>query len=302
MFSRVKVFSALGAIALLVIVLMARKNGGSVGPAREFVTGQETAVTPSKNLRPTSPKPTLPEETPALDASPEEQARMQRMADNLLKPQLQLDATAAAKVRSDWVDRFHREQDPLLREEIVTEMVQLDDPLTLKAMMGLLPGEAHPGVREQLLLMLGYLRSAVPEIATLSPMMASAYRESVDPAERARILDVMSNLPTSESMQLLHTAFSDASASFEDRFHAAEGFFKLASGYQVDQELMRQITARLKEDARSAPKPKERLLAAKALAAPGQNNKAFFGELLRTEKDVEVQKFLTLAADEFPTQ
>src|SRR5215217_6887382 len=55
--------------------------------------------------------------TPGEDLT--ETARMHRMSANLLKPRLELSAEAAATQRSQWAERFRKETNPLLREEIV---------------------------------------------------------------------------------------------------------------------------------------------------------------------------------------
>lgn len=257
----------------------------------------------SKNNRPPRAAHSVSVETeaPASSIPPAEQERMHRMADNLLKPQLDLDAGSAAKVRGDWMTRFNKEKDPLLREEIITEMVQLDDALTVKTMVDLWHKEQHPGVREQIVLILGYMRSTIPEMATVSPAMMRAFHETTYPQERTRILEVMSNLPTRESVQFMQSTFTWAGASAEDRFNAAEGLFKLAHRVAVAPELIQQITERLRQDAQSAPTHEERLMAARALAAPSQNNKVFLSQLLVTETDPEIRKFLALASQEYPT-
>lgn len=241
------------------------------------------------------------EEKARLGADPAEIARMHRMSANLLKPQLQLSPEAADKKRAEWADRFHKESNPLLREEIITEMVQLDDERTIDTMISLFDRESHPGVREQVILILGYMRATNTNMTKVCAKLMSAYDHGADNALRARILEVVSNLPKPEAVAFMKTAFTSPTASAEDRFHAAEGLFKLAPRIDIGADLARTVTDRLKRDAESAPTAKERALAAIALSAPGQNNKLFLRRLLATEKDPELRKFLELAAEEYPT-
>jgi hypothetical protein len=293
---------ALCAIAGLLVCLTLFQSKPNVSLPSAFASKTKVATAnatkasrPSRALR-----SNLSEDNATIP--PEEQARMHRMADNLLKPQMELDADAAAKVRGMWVDRFNKEKDPLLREEIITEMVQLDDALTLQTMLDLFQKEQHPGVREQIILIVGYLSSTTRDMAAVSSTMMGAYQQARSPEERSRILEVISNLPTKESVTFMQTAFASAGASAEDRFNAAEGLFKLAPRMAVDSELIRQVTERLKLDAQSGATQEERLMAARALAAPGQDNKAFLGQLLATESDPKMREFLLLASEQYPTR
>lgn len=235
------------------------------------------------------------------DNSPES-ARQHRMSANLLKHQLKLSPEAAAKQRAEWMTRFHNEHDPLLREEIVTEMVQLDDAQTLDAMMSLFEGETHPGVRDQIVLIVGYLSATNKDMPKICRMFASAFdRGDSSLAERTRVLDVLSNIPSKDAVEFMRMAFTSPRATANNRFAAAEGLFKLAPRVEVSGDLLKLVTNRLQQDARSSQSLEERSMAVHALAAPGQNNKAFFRQLLKTEQDAKLHRFLEAAAQEFPT-
>jgi hypothetical protein len=311
-------FALLVAAVLTVVIILLQSHHNpapAVAPAEQSVVQAETTK-PVKLHRNGDGKSSSAVGSPGLEMNfspfeelaPEtnyvtvaEQERMKRMADNLLKPQLVLEPAAADRVRAGWLARFGAEPDPLLRQEIVTEMVQLDDPQTIKAMTELLSAEKDSSVRQQLILILGYMRATVPELSKVSPVMMTDFQQTNDLEERRRILEVMSNLPANESVKFMQAAFTAADASAEDRFNAAEGLFKLSPRVAVDPELIRQVTERLKQDARSATADEERLMAAQALAAPGQDNKAFLGELLATETNPKVQQFLQLATQQYPT-
>jgi hypothetical protein len=234
------------------------------------------------------------------DKSPEN-ARMHRMSANLLKPQLKLAPEAALRQRAAWADRFHKQPDPLLREEIITEMVQLDDAQTLGTMLGLFNGESHPGVRDQIILIAGYMSASKGEIAKVCQTFASAYDRDAEPAERVRMLDILSNIPAAECVSFVSDAYTSPRATADDRFAAAEGLFKLAPRVKVDEALLSAVTQRLQHDAMSSQSAHDRSLAVHALAAPGQQNKAFLRTLLESEKDRELHKYLERASVEFPT-
>jgi hypothetical protein len=249
-----------------------------------------------------------PEPVPAVtsanevpDTSPE-YARMKRMSANLLKHPLQLTPDAAARQRAAWAERFHQQSDPLIREEIITEMVQLDDAQTLDTMMGLFNGETHPGVRDQIILILGYMRATTADMPKVCRMLASAYDRDADPAERARMVDILSNVPAADAVAFMQTAFTSPRATADDRSAAAEGLFKLAPRIAVDADLLKLVTERLQHDAQSSPSVHERSLAAHALAAPGQDNKEFLRKVLESEQDPALRKFLKAAAEQFPTR
>ena len=251
------------------------------------------------------PEPTILDiQTSAEKAGedPVEAARMRRMSANLLKPQLKLAPEAAARQRAEWVRRFQQESNPLFRQEIITEMVQLDDAKTLEAMMGVFDSEPHGGVREQIILIIGYMRATAPEMAKVSKLLTRAYERRFSAAERSRILEVVSNLPTPESVAFMKKAITMSGASAQERSEAAQGLFKLAPRVKVPDGLLRHVTDRLKHDAQFAPTPHERRLAAAALASPGQDHKAFFKKLLVTEKHPELRNFLKLAAEQYPTR
>jgi hypothetical protein len=231
-----------------------------------------------------------------------ETARQHRMSANLLKHQLKLTPEAAATQRTEWVTRFHSEHDPLLREEIITEMVQLDDAATLDAMMSLFEGEPHAGVRDQIVLIVGYLSATNQQMPRVCRMFGSAFdRGDSNLAERQRVLDILSNIPSKDAVAFMKMAFTSPRATAEDRFAAAEGLFKLAPRVKIAGDLLNVVTERLRHDARSLQSLEERSMAVHALAAPGRDNKAFFRELLKTEQDPKLARFLKAAAEEFPT-
>lgn len=296
------------AIAVVIVVLLGWIRSSSLrstalaSDARPAAADSDSAALCGCNGTPTAEAdpvhPIVP--TPGEDLA--ETARMHRMSANLLKPQLALSPEAARGQRSQWAERFRKEGDPLLRQEIVTEMVQLDDADTLDTMLGLFDAESHAGVRDQIILIVGYLRATAQDMPKVCAKLMSAYDRGNDAHERARILDIVSNIPAAESVECMRKAFTSPWASTEDRANAAAGLFKLAPRVEVDAALVAAMTDRLKHDAQASPTPRERSLAVTSLAAPGQDNKAFFRKVLESESDPALRRFLVLAAQERPTR
>ena len=252
---------------------------------------------------PSEPEPVLsPAHIPSPGEDLAETARMHRMSANLLKPQLQLTPDAAASLRAQWAERFRKQTNPLLRQEVITEMTQLDDALTLDTMLGLFESESHPAVRDQIILIVGYMRSTDADMPKVCEKLMSAYDRHAGPAERARMLDIISNIPAAESVAFMRTAFTSPRSSAEDRFNAAAGLFKLSPRMAVDAGLMQRVSDSLKHVAQSSPSVQERCRAVGVLAAAGQDNKAVLRTLLASERDPELRKFLELAAEEQPTR
>lgn len=242
--------------------------------------------------------------TPAAEARADlvELARMRRMAENLAKPELSLAPAVAARLRQDWLERFCGETNCMARMEIVTEMPQLDDAQTVRALLTMLHQESDSGVRQQIVLILGFMRATAFQMKEVGEALQLAYTHASPMEERRRILEVVSNLPTTESVRWISAAFAANERSPEERLAAAAGLFKLAPRVAIEREQIRQATAWLQTQARSAPDGRIRLEAARVLAAPGQDNREFLATLLAFEPDTTMRQFLALATQPFPTQ
>jgi hypothetical protein len=231
-----------------------------------------------------------------------EPERMRRMAENLLKPELAVDDATAARVRSQWAARFDAEHDPLARMEIVTEMPQLDDALTVHQMLKLLQREEESGVRQQIVLILGFMRTTVREIGAVAEGLNAVYQRGTNSDERTRIVEVLANLPTPESAAFIHAAFVAAGQSPFERIELAAGLFKLAPRVAIDPAHLEETTAWLQQQAAFASDARLRLAAARVLAAPGRDHRDFLAGLLARETDPKARRFLTLAAQPYPTR
>jgi len=235
--------------------------------------------------------------TPAAEA---ERNRTKRMGDNLLKPELSLTTEAAATMRAEWKSRWATEQDAMARMEIITEMPQLDDALTIRFLLDLLEHEEDSKVRQQIVLMLGFMRTTHFQMGEVTRVLAQQYRKSQDEEERARTVEVMSNLPHPEAARFIGVAFSGGTNEAE-KLRVAAGLFKLAPRIAVEEGVIVEVTEWLRRQSAGASKPEIRLESARVLAAAGQDNKTFLAGLSAKESDAKVKKFLTLASQEFPT-
>ena len=101
-----------------------------------------------------------------------------RMSGNLLQSELSLAPAEAARLRSEWLKRFAAESRATARMEILTEMPQLDDALTVRAMLDLLQSEGDSGVRQQIVLLLGFMRMTRLELKKVSQSLLVAYEKS----------------------------------------------------------------------------------------------------------------------------
>jgi HEAT repeat protein len=241
--------------------------------------------------------------TPApASHSGEDVARMTRMAQNLMRPELKTSAEQAGKVRSEWLRKFNAAVAPTARMEIVTELAQLDEPETIRLLLDLVKREPDPLVRRQVELMLGFMRSALGESGSVCPAMHDAYAKTSDAEEKSAILGVISNLRTRESFELLRVMFSE-SGSPTDKLQLASAVFLLSPRVEnAYKNFTAQATGWLKEQAKNSASGQTRLAAIRVLAAPGQENKAFLRSLAQTEQDPAVRKFCVLASVERPTE
>jgi HEAT repeat protein len=230
--------------------------------------------------------------------------RMKRMAANLLRPELHIDAARANRMRGDWLARLNREKDPMARMEIVTETAQLDDADTIALLLKLLASEKDPNVRRQIELIIGYLRTTPAQSVKVADAMHSAYQHNAVSDERATILDVTSNLRTPEGVEMLRSLFAEAASMPAERVRIAGALLLLAPrvpGYN-SRDFAHPINDWLKQQAKSSGSAEVRLAAAKVLAASGQENKAFLGGLAASEKEPSVRRFLLLASVQKPAE
>jgi hypothetical protein len=242
--------------------------------------------------------------TVAAAASPAmpHQSPMQRMAQNLLTSELSLPPAKAAGKRAEWRERFSRAGDPMVRMEVVTEMSRLDDALTIHTMLDMLRQEQDSGVRQQLILILGFMRATGTELKAVREALLAAHQRAPGFDERARMIEVLSNIASPESAAFATAVFAASEGSPEERICAAQALFKLATRVAVEPEALRHVTQWLREKAKSGPTEQLRLGAARALAAPGQDNRDFLAELLNTEPSAGVRSFLALASQWFPSR
>ena len=237
-----------------------------------------------------------------LTASGDATERMKRMAQNLMRPLEESSSATRDKLRSDWLQRFNQATAATARMEIVTESAQIDDPETVRILGDLLKRERDPLVRRQIEFMFGFFRSTPTASAQVCAAMREAYLKSSDADEKTTIVDVVANLRTPESLPMLCAIFS-ASGNTRDKIQIAAGLYQLAPRVpHVDKQFTDEVIGWLKEQAKKHGSATTRLEAARVLAAPGQDNKAFLRSLAQLDQDPGVRKFCVLASAERPTE
>src|SRR5205814_8541641 len=111
--------------------------------------------------------------------------------------------------------------------EILTDMPQLDDRTTVTALLEMLETEKESCVRQQIVLILGFMRSSRFQMEEVKDILLSSYQRHPELAEKAIILEVMSNLGTEESVQFMHRVFAETEKSDQERLLIATELFKM---------------------------------------------------------------------------
>jgi hypothetical protein len=231
-----------------------------------------------------------------------EQDRMKRMTANLLKPQISSSAREASQILSNWITSFRAEQDPGARMEILTEMSQLDDLMTLAAMLDLLPEETDSRVRQQIFLLVGFMRSSPTETGMVTDAALASYRSATDASERDCILEVISNLPAPESVACVHRLFGLTTRAPGERMSVARAALKLSPRIAIESGFQTEVIGWLKEIAAGSENEILRRQAVAALATLGPDHKKFLADLLTRESSPDLRRFIELASAEFPLE
>jgi hypothetical protein len=232
--------------------------------------------------------------TASTPAQANEEDPMVRMARNLLS-ELRVDAAAAPKMRDDWRKCLREEQSSFARMEVLTEMSRVDDAQTITDMLELLAKEQNGRVREQVILLLPYMRSTAADVKRVCDGLLKDFRRSSDKQERLRIIDAAAIIPARESVDLLREIVKILRPGEEDvelRFGAADGVFRLMLRMKVDDQLADQVRAELKTFARQGSFA-TRARAVRALAAPAWNEQDFLVGLERSEMSPVIRDLIT---------
>ena len=177
--------------------------------------------------------------------------RLERMALNLISPLKSDDA--AQKLRGDFLKRIDAEPDMMARCELITELSRFDDADTVALLLKLLAQQTQPLVREQALATLGFMASTPAQMKTVIPALIADYRRSPDLRLRLRVLDVVANIPSPQSANLLRDAWSNATTD-DERFAIADALAKLSPRTTVDPAFAKQVA----DDLKSKPRPSAR--------------------------------------------
>jgi hypothetical protein len=213
--------------------------------------------------------------------------RMERMALNLLS-----ELPSDPRRRDDLLRSITTSRDRDARLEMLTELSRYDEPPTVEAMLELLADERDPRVREQAIVLVGFMRSTPQEMAQVAKTFADAYQRSDDPRERQRLLEIASNIPSPQSVAFLGRLVESPARSQDDLYAAIEGLLRLVPRAAVSPQLLETAARHLESDARAAHDDQARLRALHLLAAPAWDNRRLLEALLKTEKSAELREFL----------
>ncbi len=164
-------------------------------------------------------------------SAPASTNRLERMAWNLVHPMQPNAETIHVLFK-----RYQSEAEPMARMELLTELSRMDAAQTVSVMLQLLGGEKEPRVREQALVLLGFMACTTREMSRVSAALAKSYPEA-DEQEKHRMLDVVSNIPTPESAQWVLARWR-AGGSQSERLAAGDAILKLAPRVKMDEALV----------------------------------------------------------------
>ena len=237
------------------------------------------------------------ESAPALapDASGHNQKdRSERMAMNLFA-RLEVAKAGAHRLRSSWSEGFPTEPDAQARMELVSETCSLDDRATVAQLVQWLHSEKDSRVREQIIVILGYLGATPREMKEVTKILRINYHRYPEERERSRTLEIVSNLPMTESGEMLTALWREVPHDAEDKIAIAEAILKFSRGNRVDQKVIDEIQDFLRKQASASVEEKTRWHALHLLAIAGLEDHAFLIEMLRSEKAPKVKAFLEKA-------
>lgn len=139
--------------------------------------------------------------------------------------------------------------------EILTEMSRLDLPHTVALMLKILANEQDVRVREQIILLLGYMRSTDAGMTHVCRALQEVFRKSSNERERLRILDVASKMPCPETVGLVAAIIPSLGSSVETielQIAAADAVLRLAGQTPVDEMLVDDVILPLQQHALAA--------------------------------------------------
>lgn len=138
-----------------------------------------------------------PKRTAAAPPPPSDD-RMERMAGNLL-----FEMPVDAARRTTLLGRIANEEDVQARMELLTELSRMDDAQTVRGMLDVLAAEKDVRVREQAIVLIGYMRATPGEMKRVSAGLLKNFRRSQDQRERLRTIEMVGNFPSAESLEFL---------------------------------------------------------------------------------------------------
>ena len=219
---------------------------------------------------------------------------MVRMASNLLFERKVDDATAE-NLRAEWTKRLADEKAPFARMEILTEMSRVDSAQTIGDMLGALDKEQAPRVREQIILLLPYMRSTAANMKVVGEALLQDFRRSKVERERLRIIEAAAIIPTHESVLLVREiarTLSPTDPDVELHFAVADTVHRLMPRMKADDDFVKQVVRELEDVARRGTF-QMRLRAIRILSAPEWNERSFLSTLSGSETSPDIRSFIS---------
>jgi len=241
--------------------------------------------------------------TPEVQAMPlplsalksSERDRMTRMALNLLN-ELKADDAATKQGLAYWERKYDAEKDPLSRMELLTEMSRIDRPATVVKMIEMATRERDSRVREQAIVLVGFMRSSESHMEVVCQGMQEIFAASESQREKLRILDAISNIPRPETVELIRRLVSTAGESQDEvelQTAVADAVLKLSTLIAVDDKLFADAVEPLKRHAKDGRSRALRKRMVRLLAAPARKQLDFLLSLLETEQAPDVRDTIT---------
>ena len=233
-------------------------------------------------------------------ASSKQADPMTRMALNVCN-EASVDAAGITKLVADYSKRYDAATKPFDRIELLTELSRYDVPAMIDLLITTLDRENDPLVREQAIILLGFMRSTNDKLDECLAAFAKRFRGSQNPAERLRIIEVASSVPSLKSVNLI-SSLRGSTTDRSERFAMAEAIFRLSPRVKVDDVLIRDVTAELQSQACDTADQDARLRAMHILASTSQNNREFLATLRRKEPSPKIRAFLDKAIVPLPIE
>jgi hypothetical protein len=202
------------------------------------------------------------------------------------------------EILANFSKRYTAAANAMDRMEVLTAMSRVESSAMTDLLIDLLNKEQDSLVRQQTIIVLGFMRSTDERMKQTCDAFAATYRRTADPAERSRIVEVASNTAAPETIALLRELRADAAKTPAERLELAEGIYKLAPRTDVDPSLLGDVTGEVEAIAKNTSDSPSREHALHILAAPDRQHQAFLAAIAKNESSPKIRAFLNKAIEE----